>query len=505
MPQRRSHIVTLDLTIEDTGCEPSYLQIYRKLRAMILEGRLAPGARLMSSRSYADILGRSRNTIAAAYELLLSEGLIESRRGSGTFVAREPADYSKSLASLPDCGRAIETRAPVAAELSPFGRHLVESSDLEIGGGRQFDTEGPDRHLFPFKEWGRLLRRVWQKPNPRTLFDFDPAGFRPLREQIAEHLAAHRAVRCTPDDILITAGALHGLDLVTRLLLRPGDRVLFEEPGYVRGRSLFEAAGMDVVAVPVDDDGMQVETALATANGAKLAFVTPSRQSPTGAVMSVERRQKLLNWATESKAWIFEDDYDSEFRLDGVPLRSIQSFDNESRVIYAGSLSKIMFVGLRLGYLVLPPGLQPLFARARRSLDIFPSSVAQPALALFFQEGFFAAHVNRMRRVYAERRTLLVRQLHLHLGDLLEVKDGQGGIVVAARFRPSLPPGLSDVAISKAASAAGLYLQPLSIFYKGEERQQGLVFGLAIVDDTALERNLLRLRAIILAAGQNSG
>lgn len=501
MPVRRSYLITLDLSVVDDSLEPAYLQIYRQLRAMIVDGRLPQGARLFSSRSYADRLKRSRNTIAAAYEMLLSEGLISSRRGSGTFVATNAADCTRSF---PAAGSLPRELALTPVSLSVAGKQLSAGADWPIGGGQQFDPEGPDHRQFPFKEWGRLLRRVWQNPSPRVLFDFDPGGYRPLREQIALYLAGHRAVRCAADDILITAGSLHGLDLVSRLLLNPGDRVLFEDPGYVRGRSVFAATGVEVVSVPVDANGMCVGAGLKQAPDARLAYVTPSRQYPTGAVMSLERRRELVEWARRSEAWIFEDDYDSDFRLEGDPLQSIQGLEDRSRVIYAGSLSKVMFPGLRLGYLVLPEGMQPLFARARRALDLFPSAIAQAPLSLFLEEGYFRSHVNRMRRLYSDRRIVLIDRLNAHLGDLLDVETSQGGIEICTIFKSHFCGCLLDTEIAAHADMAGMRIQPLSIFYQDQPARKGLIFGLAILDASTLDRNLQRVRIIILSLLRNS-
>jgi GntR family transcriptional regulator/MocR family aminotransferase len=325
------------------------------------------------------------------------------------------------------------------------------------------------------KRWGQLTARHWGRVS-RHLLDYgDPLGFMPLREAIATYLREARAVRCEAGQVMVVSGSQHGLDLATRLLLDPGERAWIEDPGYLGARGALVAAGARVVPVPVDGDGLVVARGMRVAPDARLAYVTPSHQYPLGVTMSLARRLALLQWARTRRAWIVEDDYDSEYRYTGRPLASLQGLDRHGRVIYVGTFSKVLFPALRLGYVVVPPALVDAFAAARGLVDRHPPSVTQAVLAEFIAEGSFARHVRRTRVRYAEQQAALVDAAARKLGGVLEVSPAEAGMHLVGW----LPAGADDRGASAAALAAGLEAPPLSSFRLRPARSGGLLLGYA--------------------------
>jgi GntR family transcriptional regulator/MocR family aminotransferase len=310
----------------------------------------------------------------------------------------------------------------------------------------------------------------------RHLLDYgDPLGFMPLREAIATYLREARAVRCEAGQVMVVSGSQHGLDLATRLLLDPGDRVWLEDPGYLGARGALMAAGARLVPVPVDGEGLEVARGIRVAPDARLAYVTPSHQYPLGVTMSLARRLALLEWARARRAWIVEDDYDSEYRYTGRPLASLQGLDRHGRVIYVGTFSKVLFPALRLGYVVVPPALVDAFAAARGLVDRHPPSVTQAVLAEFIAEGSFARHVRRMRMRYAEQQAALVEAARHKLDGVLEVSPAEAGMHLVGW----LPSGADDRAASGTAQQVGVEAPALSTFRLRRSGRCGLLLGYA--------------------------
>lgn len=515
MPRQRSSAPLLSLT-RDPGPDGAALhrQLYDRVRELVLGGGLAPGARLPSSRGLARELGCARNTVVAAYDQLLSEGYLEGRHGSGTYVSRVLPEERLAAprpptprppAGVPRAAAGAETRS-----LSVRGRALAA---LRPGPPRPearepvraFTPGIPELDAFPFELWGRLLGRTWRRPPAARALHGDPAGFRPLRAAIARYLCGVRALRCDWTQVIVTSGAQQGLDLAARLLLDPGEAVWIEEPGYPGLRGPLLAAQAELVPLPVDRDGISVAAGRRRAPAARLAVVTPSHQYPLGATMSLARRLALLDWARGSGAWIVEDDYDSEFRYAGRPLAALQGLDADragetgaggGRVIYLGTFSKIMFPSLRLGYLVVTPDLVAPFAQARAALDDHPSAVAQPALAEFFEAGHFAAHVRRMRLLYGARRECLLAAAERHLGGLLELAPDAAGLHLVARPTPELAARMDDTEAAARAAAAGLATPALSSYHLDRRcggsgaPEQGLLLGYAAVTEPEIEAGI---------------
>ena len=492
----------LALALERDGPEPLHRQLYGQLRELILTGRLPAGARLPASRSLAEELGCSRNTVTGAFDQLLSEGYLEGRVGAGTYVSRELPEGL--LTAVPARPVPDAKKRTLKRRLSRRGERLGTAVRVPLDSdvGPAFAMSNPDTESFPFDVWGRLLGRIWRRPASGLLRGGDPGGLSALRAAIAGHLRAVRGLDCAAEQVLVTAGGQQALDLATRVLLDPGDAAWVEEPGYAGLRAALAAAGAQAVPVPVDGEGLSLDEGLRRTPEARLVAVAPSHQYPLGVTMSLARRLALLDWAGSCGAWILEDDYDSEYRYAGRPLTALQGLEaaraGERQVIYVGSFSKVLFPSLRIGYLVAPPDLTEAFLRARRALDDHPSAIAQPALAAFIEEGHFAAHVRRMRRLYAARQTRLLEAAERHLRDLLSLSPDPAGMHLVGYLAPSLAARMDDLEASRRAAQNGVSARPLSGFYAGPVKQQGLLLGYAGVPDKMIEPAVERLAAALV-------
>ncbi|MDJ0388105.1 PLP-dependent aminotransferase family protein [Roseomonas sp. E05] len=466
MPTTSLTAPDLPLLLEGAGGSQSS-RLHAGLRAAILGGRLPAGLRLPSSRALATQLGLRRNAVIAAYEQLLSDGLAEARTGAGTFVAPRLPQGPSEPAPLP-VSPAPPSEAPAQAPFA-IGRTL------------------PDQALL--NQFGRLMRRHLARADPIHFGYGDPRGSEALRAAIAAHLAATRGILCDPARILITSGTRHGLRLCAETLLRPGDAVWMEDPGYPSARQILDSVGARLVPVPVDAAGLDAAEGRRRAPAARMAYVTPSHQFPTGVTMSMPRRLALLDWAREADAWVLEDDYDSEFRYAGPPLTALAGIDRQARVIYLGTFSKTLFPGLRIGYLVLPPALLPAIATARAAVDRFPPSLLSGALAELVSGGGFAAHVRRMRSRYRAARDRVAETLTRTSEGALRVAVPDQGLHLLALLPEDLPPGAAR-AIRAAAGVEGWLLSDTRIVQGGPD---GFVLGFSGHPLPALERAAERL------------
>jgi len=488
-----------DLPLDGEG--PAYDQIYRSLRGAILGGRVMPGSRLPASRLLASDLCVSRNTVLAAYDQLLAEGYAVARRGAGTFVAPQLSQTSAGrVAAEPTAGEEL----PPLDSLSDYGRRLIERRPRRHYEAAvpteppRFDFRPcvPDLERLPNAAWRRALsRRALDAPN--AAFDYaDPTGSADLRRELAAYLGRARGVVCQPDSILIVSGVSQALDLTTRLFLDPGDRVLLEDPGYLGARRVFECAGAQLTAAPVDEQGLDLAAVPPQALAdCRLAYVTPSHQFPTGAVMSLARRLELLRWATDSGAFILEDDYDSEFRYEGRAIEALKSLDDTGRVIYVGTFSKTLFPSLRIAYLVLPPGLRELYRDARWLADFTSPALEQSALAAFVASGEFERHTRRARTLYGRSRSALLDALRDQLGKAALLRDSKAGLHVHVRL-----PGVSHRAFAKLAmralerevglySAGHCYLEPPDC--------TELVLGFARLEENEIHEGVARIGEVV--------
>ncbi len=475
-------IALLSLGVNRSEEVPAYQQIHEQIRRLILERRLAGGLRLPSSRALAEQLGVSRTTATAAYDELAAEGYVQSRRGAGVYVA----------ADLPDDYLAIRQHKAGAEK----GRNAIESSE-DRPFDRSFEVGRPDAEAFPSRLWSQLLARSARRDMPALLREPAPNGLPSLRQAIARHLRDFRGLACDGRQVLITSGVREALELLCQALLAPGAGVIMEDPGYQAARQLFAARGHDVLSVPVDDQGLAVDPEGEAFQAAGMALVTPSRHYPLGMPFSAARRLALLDWADRQGAWIIEDDYDSEYRYSGRPLDALMSLDRSGRVIYLGSFSKVMFRGLRLGFLVVPDSLVETCAKAQSTLGPQAALVAQPAMASFIAEGHLATHLRRTRRLYAERLKTLQRILAEAFSDVLEPLPQDGGMHVVCELRAALTARCSDRQLCNRAIDAGLALTPLSPHYVGSRARQGLLLGFTGADEGAMQSAAKQLKTAI--------
>lgn len=491
-PRHPTPFVALDPSLQ----RPLHRQLYDALRVAIVSGRLPGGARLPSTRQFALEIGVSRVTVAGAFDQLRAEGYVEARGGSGTFVcAVLPDDALHAGGGNSRVPRIRGTLPTSAAHATGFAVSRVASDTpptvavsavqpalpstpgtTGLGGTAAFRIGIPALDLFPVSLWSRLTARRWRDmvgPESERLLSYGYAlGFPPLRRAIADYVTVARGVRCDESQVIVTAGAQQALDLIGRVLLEPGDAVLLEEPGYFGAREAFAAADARITAVPLDDEGMDVPVGEALSPHARLACVSPSHQFPLGVTMSVQRRLALLEWATRTGAWIVEDDYDGEFRYVGRPLASLQGLEAErsadaskggcGRVLYVGTFSKTLYPSLRLGYVIVPTSLVGAFAEAKAATDRHTATIDQAVLTDFITEGHYARHVRRMRLSYAARQATVVAAAATHLAPWLEVQPSDAGMHLVGWLRDSLPPGITDQALSKAALENGVVAVALS-------------------------------------------
>ena len=459
---------------------PLQAQLYRALREAILQGRLAPGLRLPATRTLARDLGVARNTIVSVFEQLVAEGYLEARIGAGTCVAAIGPEAL--LHATPLARRAA---AGVAPRLSRRGEALASVRRASgAGDARAFVLGLPALDAFPTTTWARRLTRRARTPT-RSAFGYDWATGHPaLREAVAAYVGAARGVVCRPEQVIVVAGAQAGLDLACHVLLDPGDPAWIEEPGYLGARGALVAASARLVPVPIDAEGFDAAEGARRAPDARLAYVSPSHQLPLGVTTSLPRRLALLEWARRAGAWILEDDYDSEYRYGGRPLAAMQGIDAGGRVIYVATFSKTMFPALRVGYVIVPPALVEPFSVALRHTGHSAPLVVQAALADFLAEGHFAAHVRRMRTLYAARQARLLRAARRHLGELLPLAPSEAGMHLVG----DLPAGTDDVALAARAAAAGVAVRPLSAHYLERPARSGLLLGYAGVPEREIDR-----------------
>jgi GntR family transcriptional regulator/MocR family aminotransferase len=477
------------IAVDRKAAKPLHKQIYDGFLAAIVGGNIRPGQRVPSSRTLSVELGISRIPVLNAYAQLLAEGYFESRKGAGTFISE----------SLPESLTICEEGAPPSAQAGSGPRRVARRALLLTkiergpwsGGWGAFSVHQPAFDRFPFPIWSSLITRHSKSPRLSAIHNTDPRGSESCREAICTYLRTARAVHCDPSQVMVVAGSQQALEISARVLLGDGSPVWFEEPGYRLARNVFQGAGCRLVPVPVDEDGMIVSAGIKLCPKARAVYVTPSHQYPLGSTMSASRRMQLLNWAQSAGSWIIEDDYDSEYRFESMPIASLQGLDRNARVIYVGTFSKVLFPSLRLGYMVIPADLVEHFISVRVAMDIFPPYLHQEAITDFIREGHFARHIRRMRLLYSERRTALVKSIREQFGSSLEIHGTQAGMHLAV----TLPKGLNDREIATKAARNGLWLWPLSPSYLGEVPRQGFILGFGNTAVEEMSRAVSQLRA----------
>lgn len=505
--QQDSAMRVRDVPLDGHG--PAYAQVYRALRDAILSGRAPAGTRLPATRELARDLTLSRTTILAAYDQLLAEGYAVARRGSGTFVAPQLPLERARPPRAPSGGAARGNGAapdasPPQERLSRFGRALLEARPR-----RRYELALPERALpYDFRPCVPDLERLPSDGFRRTVarraqhlpdggFDYpDPSGSERLRHEIAAYLGRARGIACEPESIAIVSGVSQALDLAARLFVDPGDAVLIEDPGYLGARRCFEAHGARLVAGPVDEHGLDLERVDPAERAAlRLAYVTPSHQFPTGAVMSLGRRLALLRHAEATGTFVVEDDYDSEFRYAGRAIEPLKSLDASGRVLYVGTFSKTLFPSLRIAYLVLPPGLVELFRDAKWLTDFASPALEQEALAEFLASGDFERHTRRAATLYGRSRAALLDGLRGELGVRARVHDSRAGLHVHVRL-PGVPHEHFR-ALWIAARDRGVGLYSAGHCYLAPPACVELVFGFTRLGEEAIGEGIHRLAGVL--------
>ena len=475
---------------------PLHQQISNKLRELILSNSITPGTKIPSHRDLAELLGVSRNTIVTAIEQLISEGYLISKVGAGSFVSQElPEDYLQF--SAVENGKTIEYIENEG--LTKRGLALIKdfnptSNIPNIGPHNLFRKGLPDMMSFPFRIWEKISRKYLFYENKKIFgFQLDLAGYLPLRQALAGFLIATRAVKCDENQLMIVTATEEIVYLTAKLLTQPGDKILVEEPGFLGAKRAFKAAENEIIPIPFDSQGFDIGNAMKIAPDAKLVFVSPSHQFPTGCTLSLKRRMELLTWAEKNNGWIIEDDCDSVFQYNQRPLPALQGLDNHGRVIYCGSFNLILFPGIRLDYTIVPKNLFNAFVAARNVLDIHLSTQNQLIITDFITEGHLARHIRKMRKLYKQRRDAIIKAFEDCSTDLLTIGMANSGVHICV----FLDSRINDEVVFREAAEIGIEVLPLSRFYYGDKKKTGLVLGFAACDEKDIQWGVKKLMEII--------
>jgi GntR family transcriptional regulator / MocR family aminotransferase len=469
--------------------ESLYRWLYDELRAAILDGRLRPGARLPATRDLAAAYRLSRATIVTAFDQLKSEGYVEGRSGSGTFVSQVLPEQLLDVR-----GPRAEKRLPhPRVELSLYAKRLQPFRGTSPRPLRAFRANQPALDVFPTTLWAQVAARRLRRVSTNLLAGGEALGYRPLREAVADYLNTSRGVKCSADQVLILSGAQEALDRTARILLNPGEPVWMEEPGYPGAAVVFRALGARICPVPVDAEGLDLEQGRKKWKSARLAYVTPAHQFPLGVTMSLRRRLALLEWARRSGTLIFEDDYDSEYRYSGRPIPAMQGLDRSGVVIFAGSFTAVLFPALRLGYLVVPEEMVDVFAAAESVSTSHPPLLDQAILCDFIAQGHFARHIRKMRELYAERLGVFLECARERLAGRLEISTVEAGLQTVGWLQR----GIQAERVAELAARRNVEVVPLSRYASGRSRREGLILGFAAVDPRELRRGVQELARVL--------
>lgn len=500
----------LPISLDRNQPSPVYRQIYERIRNAILAGTLAPGTRLPSWNGLASQLGVARGTVKAAYDWLAGEGYVLGRGAAGTIVPpifrtpkRGPEKRRVSLrggyrrnsrrASPRAADHARRATSPPAAD---DARHAspppAAPADAPLSGRlAPFQMGFPALDAFPRKLWTRVAAQCVRRLDDTAMGYTDVTGYRPLRESIAAYVAVSRGIACTGEQVFITCGYSGALELICRTLLETGDRVWIEDPAFFRTLALLQLTGVRIVPVPVDEQGLRVSAGTGLAPDARFAIVTPSHQAPLGMSLSLPRRLELLDWAVRRKRWIVEDDYYGEFNLTARPMSALSSLDEAGRVLYAGTFSKTLLPSLRLGYLIVPPQQVERFRQAAHALLPAPPALLQHTVCEFMRQGHFGRHMQRMRRLYAERKQGLMAALEAQFGAALRLDRTGTGLHLVAHMRA----GADDAAFARAAYAAGLGAHALSAATVRLRRPPAMLLSFTNIDVAHATAEVQRLAA----------
>lgn len=481
------------VTIDHQLQLPLHRQLYEEFRKSIMIGRLTAGDRIPSTRALAESLGVSRATVTQCYDQLISEGYLQTVIGSGTTVSSHLPDEFFQPPAIKSF-RPIAKASRTEIQLSKYGARLKEIAQEPCDSNRliSFNYCRPAVDHFPIEQWRRLLLRQCRSQDAGWLdYADDGRGYAPLREAIATYLTRSRAAQCTPDQILIVNGSQQALQLIAQILIERGDPVAVEEPGYLGARHIFQMHGARFLPAPVDETGILVDRL--PSRGAKLVYVSPSHQFPTGAILSLRRRMDLLTWAESSKALVIEDDYDSEFRYNGRPIPALQGLDRNESVLYIGTFSKVLFPALRIGYLVAPRPLIDVLERAKWLTDRHTAMLEQRTLTDFIREGHMERHLRRMRRLYDGRRQSLVRALQTHFSGRIRILGENSGMHLMIEIETRY----SNAEVLLRAAEVGVGLNDAHQYYLGQGGDHQFVLGYAGLSERKIQEGVRRLAKVL--------
>jgi GntR family transcriptional regulator / MocR family aminotransferase len=454
--------------LDPTAAEPFYRQIYDRFRSAIASGLLNPGERIPSARALTKELGLARGTIETAYSLLAAEGYIQARGQAGTIVTP-----------------GLRPRTPVP-NLMPRSNSGIAAAGFRPDSILPFQMGLPALDAFPRKIWARLSARCVRAMQPSDMVHPAVYGLPALRAQIAAYLQVSRGISCSPSQVFVTSGYRHTIELIAHSLLKAGDRVWLEDPGYPPTRELLGHMHIATVSVPVDREGVVVSDGIKLAARARAAVVTPAHQSPLCISLSLPRRLELLDWATRSNAWIIEDDYDGEYRYVSRPLPALKSLDRVGRVLYAGTFSKVLFPSIRLAYLVVPEAQVERFEEIIQALAAGSPALTQAIVTAFITEGHFARHIQRMRRLYAERREATAAGLESVLGKYMRIDSQPGGMHLILRLHGRR----SDRRLVARMLEEGLYGEALTDWTMDSDGASALLLNFTNIDSQRTAENL---------------
>ena len=463
--------------------------VYHTIRNAILDGRLNAGIKLPSTRALAEMMSISRNSVIAGFERLMDEGYLYSKQGSGTYISNNIPDErirtNNNLQSIDKSEYHALNLNPIISELT----HLWELSKPSSDKQQIFNIGIGCIDQFPHELWGRLLGRVWRKSKHAITHYNHPDGYNPLKKLLADYVLSTRGVHCTEKQIIIVNGTQQAINLAARVLLKQGDKVWLDDPGYDSAKAILLGLGAEIAPIPSDDEGMNIGFGAKHHPEAKLIYTAPSHQFPLGTTLSLPRRLALLDWAQQNNAWVFEDDYNSEFRFLSKPIQALQGLDNHQRVIYAGTFSKMMYPGFRLGFLIVPQILSDAFTMMKYYSDSQCSYLEQAALAQFIQEGHYARHVRKIRKICYERQNAFCKAINLYLPMIFDVEMTDSGIHTVCWIKQ----GYDINIILEQCRQLGFGAQSLTRYCINSKNNNAIIFGYAAHNESTIINSIQAL------------
>lgn len=470
-------------------------QFYLVIKEQILNGQLQPGRKIPSSRTLSEMMSVSRNSILSGLDRLTDEGYLITKKGSGTYVTSViPDEVIQIKASSVDKNTAYKKRDVVINPHMQVMQEIWDKTSPYAGHNMKFNIGVGCTDLFPYELWGRLSGRIWRQSRHQDRTLNEPLGYRPLRVAICEYVRATRGLNCNAEQILIVNGTQQAMKLAAQVLLQKGDEVWLDEPGYDGALGAFTAAGAKICPVISDKNGMDISYAIQHWPKAKMIFTAPSHQFPLGGTLSLARRIALLDWAAEKNMWIFEDDYNGEFRYSDQPIQALQGLDTQQRVIYAGSFSKMMFPGFQLGFLVIPEPLVEYFKIAKYYADTRTPYLEQTILASFISEGHYARHVRRVRKACHERQQAMATAIKLYLPDMIVAEPADSGIHLVCWLSAEI----EESELTAQCHKAGLGVQPLARYCQTTPKRQAILLSFAAHPPSEIVAGIKRLAQILL-------